>query len=323
MKKIFSVVFAVLILISIFWWYWVNLPIDSKIKLNKQVFVIKRGESIDSIGNRLAQADLIKSQLAFKISIYFQGLSKNIQAGSFHLSRSMSLKELCQNLTKGSLDFWLTIPEGLRVEEIAERIGKIKRDHNQKFDKNQFIKLAQDYEGYLFPDTYLIPYSVEAGKIIDILRRNFEEKYQSLDVNHTKLTKKELVILASLIEREVKFDQDRPIVAGIILKRLENDWPLQIDATIQYLLGYQSDQDRWWKKNLTKQDLQANSSFNTYKNLGLPPRPISNPGLASLKAAAKPQTTNYWFYLSDLSGKIYFAETIEEHQQNIEKHLTN
>jgi UPF0755 protein len=321
MKKLLLVLLFVFFAVigTVFtWWWWVNLPPASA---QQRIFVVKKGESVQSIGQRLKADQLIKSPLAFKLTVYQLGISKNIQAGSFRLS-AMKLADLAQNLTQGSLDFWVTIPEGLRVEEIAAKIAQSAYQAEADFNTQEFIQLARSYEGYLFPDTYLIPHHTSSQQILTILKNTFNQKYQLIN-NQTELTDQQVVILASLVEREAKYEQDRPIIAGIILKRWQNDWPLQIDATIQYLLGYQKDAERWWKQTLTKQDLSIDSPFNTYLNIGLPPQPICSPGLSALQAAADPQQTDYWFYISDPSGKSHFATDIDEHNVNINKYLTN
>jgi len=232
------------------WWRWVNLPLD-KNTTQPEIFVVQKGESIESIGQRLDQAHLIKNVAAFRISVLLKGVSRNIQAGSFSLGKNLSLSQLVEQLTHGTLDFWVTIPEGLRLEEVAARVAQQAQASKSVFDEAEFIRLSQELEGQLFPDTYLIPQGASAEQIVDIFRVNFVQKMSQIN-NSTDLTQKQLVILASLIEREAKHDIDRPIIAGILIKRLENDWPLQIDATIQYALGWQPDEQIWWKKNLTK-----------------------------------------------------------------------
>lgn len=137
----------------------------------------------------------------------------------------------------------------------------------------------------------------------------------------------EVLILASIVEREVKFNNDRPIVAGILLKRLEKNWPLQADATVQYAIasakckGKSAKCGNWWPKNLTREDLKIKSPYNTYLYPGLPPGPICNPGLAAIEAVLNPVGSEYWFYLSDEEGKMHYAKTAEEHEENISKYL--
>jgi UPF0755 protein len=129
------------------------------------------------------------------------------------------------------------------------------------------------------------------------------------------------MVLASIVEREGRTDEDRPVIAGILLKRLNSDWPLQADATLQYALGYQAFEKSWWKKALTVEDKKIRSPYNTYLNAGLPPAPISNPGLSSIRAVVYPTVSPYWYYLHDPQGRVHYATTLEEHEQNIASYL--
>lgn len=272
-----------------------------------QVFVIKRGESLSTIADRLVEENLIRNALVFRIYTQVQGLTKKIQAGKYLLSPSSNISQLTAILIKGPADLKFTFPEGWRKEEYAKRLAANLND----FDYQNFLKQVIGLEGKLFPDTYLIPIDTGMAALIDIFTKNFAQKTSSLDF------KNEDLILASIIEREAKTDADRQIVAGILTKRLEKGWPLQADATIQYALGKEGN---WWP-SLSKKDLELNSLYNTYKYKGLPPTPICNPGLASIKAALNPIKTSYWFYLSDNQGQIHYAQTLEEHNQNIAKYL--
>ena len=151
-----------------------------------------------------------------------------------------------------------------------------------------------------------------------------------LDLNKSSFSENQVLTLASILEREVKLDEDRPIVAEILLKRLEKGWPLQADATVQYVLGYQTEtgaesgeiEGTWWKKDLTKGDLDVDSAYNTRLVEGLPPGPICNPGIKSIGAVLKPAApTPYWYYLSDSEGNMHYAVTLEEHEQNTTTYL--
>lgn len=318
-KKLFLLSISVFFLI--FGWFYYKeglMPVNKK-DASTKIFVVQRGESLNSIVKRLYKEDLIRSRLIFFLLVKKMGIEKKIQAGDFRLSPSMSAEEIAKTLTHGTLDIWVTIIEGLRKEEIANIIAK-----NFDIPEIEFIKYAK--EGYLFPDTYLIPKKADANMIIKIMTDNFHKKFnQSLKEKAKKrlnLDEEQVLILASLVEREAKFNQDRKEVASILLKRLRNDWPLQVDATVQYALGYQSQERTWWKKNLTTEDLEIDSPYNTYKILGLPPTPICNPGLASIIAVIEADPdTRYWFYLSDKTGRMHYAKTLEEHNNNIKKYL--
>ena len=308
-----------------FWWKQTISPVDP---MNKEsyIFVVPKGMGSGDIAKKLKKADLIKNVFAFEIIIAKQGVSNKLQAGDFRLSPSMNLFEITETLIHGTMDVWITIPEGLRREQVAVKIADAFSEYNADFDADEFLKQTVNLEGYLFPDTYLIPKDASPSAVVRTLANTFEIKYQSLNPK-SNFNKKELTTLASLIEREAKYEKDRALISGILIKRLENDWPLQIDASVQYakasITNHQSPitNINWWPI-VNSGDLQnIESPYNTYKNKGLPLAPICNPGLASLQAAANPKESKYWFYLSDDSGKTYYAETIEEHERNIEKYL--
>ncbi len=288
-----------------FWFHWATQapnPQDSQ----PQIFVIKKGEKADFIAKRLHQAGLAKSPHAFKLLLYKEGFVGKIQAGDFRLNPSMSALEIAQELTHGTLDRWVTIIEGWRSEEIASSL------------QLPAYSFKED-EGFLFPDTYLIPKDASAGEVIKILRKNFDQKIKNLlpDIQKSGLELEEVIILASIVEREARYEEDRPIVAGILIKRWQNGWPLQVDATVQYVLGEEGD---WWPK-VRKVDLKIDSPYNTYSYSGLPPAPICNPGLSAIKAVVYPKQTDYWYYLSDKEGKMHYAETLDKHNQNISNYL--
>lgn len=306
---------------------WLRLataPVDPK-EASATVFVIPPGQALDVIGHRLKEAGLIRSSIAFKLVVLKNGLARKIQAGDFRLKSSMSTTTVAEELTHGTLDIWVTLLEGWRREEMAVELAQEFANRELEFDIAEFINASKGQEGYLFPDTYLIPRTASGSAIVELLRDTFDKKVD-LTLNQSGLTSTQTVILASIIEREVRTDKDRPLVAGILQKRLEAGWPLQADATIQYAVGSRSCEAtdttcKWWEPNLTRDHITEASPYNTYANVGLPPTPIANPGLGSIKAALNPQNSSYWFYISDLQGNIRYAETIEEHNQNIANYL--
>ena len=319
MKKIYLlIIFFLIIIIGLFLYYKEGtLPVNKNDKTTK-IFVITRGESLSSIAKRLTNEGLIRNKIVFYIVTKKMGLDKKIQAGDFRLSPSMNVYQITKTLTHGTLDIWVTFIEGMRKEEYAQIISK-----NFNIPETEFIKSAK--EGYLFPDTYLIPKEATVGAIIQLLENNFHKKFNE-DLKQKarqlkNLTPDQTIIIASLVEREAKFDQDRYLVASVILNRLKVGMKLDIDATIQYALGYQTNEKTWWKKNLTKEDLEIDSPYNTYKNPGLPPTPIANPGLSSIKAVIYAPKTDYFYYISDKKGKIHPAKTLEEHNENIRRYL--
>jgi len=311
-----TIVFIVIAGMGLFF-YEGTLPVD-KTNKDSKIFVVEVGEGPESVVRKLKQENLIRSRLSFIAIIYQLQIQKKVQAGDYRISPSMSAYDIAKELTHGTLDRWITIIEGWRKEEIADKVAT-----EFNIPSSEIINEAN--EGYLFPDTYLIPKDATAGAVISILMRNFDNKYnESLksDVRKLGLTEDEGLILASIVEREAQFEKDRQEVASILLKRYNAGIALDADATVQYALGYQSDQRTWWKKNLTIEDLNINSLYNTRKFAGLPPAPISNPGLSSLKAVANANpNTPYLFYLHDSNGKSHFSRTLQEHNENVDKYL--
>lgn len=317
-KFIFSVTIVLVVPVALAV-VWLNgqLQAPSESAENK-IFVIKPDESPASFSKRLQEEGVVKNAFVFRIYLRYSGYDKKVQAGSFRLPKNMKAQDLAAALTKGRLDIWLTLVEGLRKEQVAEKIVEAGFEINEK----EFLRLAK--EGYLFPDTYLIPVSADEEKILQILTANFNKKITQRDFDKAAkngLTKTEVIILASLIERETRNDSERPVIAGILLNRLVDGTTLGVDATIQYALGYSKEEENWWRKNLTFRDLQIDSPFNTRRRAGLPPRPICSPGFASLQAAVSPKQTSYYYYLHDSDGNIHYARTNEEHEQNKAKYL--
>jgi UPF0755 protein len=315
MKKlllILIIIFIAIFSVAFLWWQTQLGSVDAT-NTSQKIFVVSQGENMHTVGNNLENAGLIKNSLAFYLLVKWQNLDNKIQSGDFRLSPSLPLQTIAQDLTHGSLDYWITIPEGKRAEEIADilqqKAPNYSENWRQKLDTN---------EGYLFPDSYLIPTGDTIDDIIALFRKNFDAKYATL--NNTTLSQNQLVTVASLVERESRFSEDRPLVASVIYNRLKMGMALQIDPTVQYGLGYNLQEHTWWKKDLTVDDLQSNSPYNTYHNPGLPPTPIGNPGLSSLQAAANPAKTDYIYYLSDSTGHLHFSKTLDEHNANIAKY---
>lgn len=283
------------------------------------IFVVKPGESISSIAQNLENERLIRNRLVFYLLIKFKGIEKKIQAGDFRLSRAMSAEEIAEELTHGTLDVWVTVIEGMRVEEIAVILSR-----ELQIPESIFVNTAKAKEGYLFPDTYLIPKGATSKQIVAILRNNFDKRVDEDIVGEIRkqgLSLEEGVVLASLLEREAQSYEDKRMVAGILLNRLRIDMPLQVDASVQYVLGYSDAEKSWWRKNINARNLRVDSLYNTYLYPGLPPGPIANPGLDSLQAIADARKSNYLYYLTDKNGVMHYAETLEKHNANIDSYL--
>lgn len=316
MRKLLVVIILALILfagISLWWKNGISAvnPKDTAVKL----FVIPKGAAVRVIGNELKSQGLIKDPVVFFLYIKQNGLDKGIQAGSYKLSPSMNLEKIMETLGHGTLDVWVTIPEGLRAEEIAKILSESVPSY-----KEEWKETLKQNEGYLFPDTYLIPKDADVENVISILRSNFIRKIGTIGLTPESPNLLRVLTIASLIERETKFAQDRPYVSSVIENRLSIGMALQIDATAQYAYGYNFQAKTWWKIP-SEIDLKINSPYNTYINTGLPPHPICNPGLDSIKAALLPAKSNYIYYINDSTGKLHFAENLTQHNKNIQKYL--
>jgi len=302
--------------------YQLNRPIGSEGKVE---VVVNPGDSIQTIGGKLDKAGLINSAV-FILYVRLEGLTAKIQAGHYEIPLTLSPLQVVELLQHGNFDIRITFFEGWRKEEYLDYVLRKLAVNDNQF-RLEFLSETRNFEGYLFPDTYVVPINISATDLVAILRDNFKEKYAKSVaplVVKSGLTEKQVVTIASMLERETSRDAtmiEMRTVAGILIKRWRSGWRLEVDATVQYALGYQAGTGEWWKNKLTHADLQINSPYNTYQEVGLPPAPIANPGLNALLAAANPKDSSYWFYLHDKEGHIHYARTLEEHNQNVLKYL--
>lgn len=286
-------------------------------------FVVPKGQAISVIANRLHEQNFIKNALVFRALLKYLQLENQIQAGSFKVSGAMTPAEIARTLTQGTDDIWVTIPEGWRIEEIAESLG---RQELTEFDQAVFLDLAASSEGKLFPDTYLISRDATAKTVYSILTNTFDKKIveglaeELGQAEQAGRSLDQVLTMASLIEREANGAEQMRQISGVLWRRLEIGMPLQVDATLQYAKGYNKAEASWWVPP-TIEDKKLNSAFNTYLNPGLPPRPIANPGLDAIRAAADPTPTEYLFYIHDREGQVHFAKTLEQHNANVAKYL--
>lgn len=313
MKKLF-VFLLCLFVVGAIWWFYATSPATNIASTSE--FVIGPGQSIRTIATNLQQKGLIKSAFAFLILVKTSGLEGKIQAGDFKLSSNDTPLTIAKNLTKGSEDVWITIPEGLRSEEISDifqkKLPTFSTSWREQLDNN---------EGYLFPDTYLFPRNATVDEIIRIMKNNFNEKYQlALQQKKVDLTESQIVTLASIVEREAITQHDKQLVASVLENRLQIGMALGSDVTLEYALGYQQNEKTWWKKDLNSDDLALLTPYNTRLNAGLPPTPVSNPGLISLEAVVNPPSSNYFYYVSDKNGVLHFATTLEQHNANVARY---
>ncbi len=322
----FAAIFIILIVTPVFlnqYYNYLLSPVSPNSTDVQKIFVVTPGQPLGTIAANLKKQNLIKNPLAFRLYVAQIGIEKSIQAGDFKISPSESSKQIAQDLTHGAIDIWVTLPEGLRLEEQAAKIEeklKFGQNANYMFDKKEYIKTAS--EGYMFPDTYLIPKDATAKFVADQLKNTFDEKVGDMLKNSkSKMSVDDIVILASLLEKEAKTSQEKPTIAGIITNRLNIGMALQVDAAVAYAKGYDTAQNTWWPQITTDDYKSVKSPYNTYLSPGLPPGPINSPGIDSIKAALSPEDTDYMYYLHDAKGQIHYAKTAQEHNQNIKNFL--
>lgn len=314
MRRLTSlIVVLVVVFVGAFLWWKNGLQPVNASDTSTTMFIIPPGTNVREIGNSLKEQGLIKDPVVFFLYVKKEGLDTKLQAGDFKLSPNMSVPKIIEQLQSGSLDIWVTIPEGLRAEEIAA----ILEEKMPMYDES-WIPLLQENEGYLFPETYLIPRDATADGVVEILRGTFFQKISEAGLTESSPNLHEIVTMASLIERESRIDSEKPMIASVIQNRIDDDMPLDIDATLQYIVGEKD--GKWWSVP-TGEEKSINSLYNTYRNVGLPPGPICNPGIGAIKAAVNPAESEYYFYIHDKTGQVHFARTNSEHNQNVSKYL--
>ena len=301
----------------------------SPVEEEKRVTVkIREGLSTAEIADRLAEKGVIDSTLKFRIWARIYGYDDKLRPGSYTFTAGMGDDEVFAKLLTGEKRLvQFTVPEGFGVKDIAERLYNL-----DLADKEEFIQAAKSFapydymkkhkdvffaaEGFLFPDTYTVENDVEIEEILSLMSNTFDEKLTaSMRAQATKmdLSIYDLITLASLVEREVRFPEDRAVVAQVLLKRLKLNLPLQTDATLQYLMDTP-------KEEVTIEDTQIDSPYNTYQHVGLPPGPIANPGMAAIEAVLHPANTDYLYFVADRSGHNHYAHTYEEHLNLVNKY---
>ncbi len=290
---------------------------------DKVVLTIADGESAPDILQSLVDQGLINPNWVNYSKIYLRlnKLASKLQAGTYNIPKNLNIIEIFQTLQNGKdQEIWVTIPEGLRKDEIADILVK---NIGATFSKDTFLALTtdqtfiatfglnsdvKDLEGYLFPDKYAFASDVTEKDIATRLVGTFKTK---VGVNDSYQT----IILASLAEKEGRTATDRAMITGIILKRYNEGWQLGLDTTILYYLK------TWDESKITDADLKANNPYNTRIVAGFPPTPICNPGLESINAARNPVNSTYYYFISDLTGVMHYARTAAEHNNNVNQYL--
>lgn len=299
------------------------------------VVKVEKGDSAQTIADNLVKASLIKRPFIFRLYVFLALGQYSLKTGEYELSPKMSIREIADSMILGGAnEVLITIPEGFTLKQIEDRLvqAKLVKPNeliNFKFSLNIPPILSDkpknaSLEGYLFPDTYRF-FSAQGGSAPggkDSLSDITSKMIANLNIKLTPDLKSaiknlsynthQILIMASLIEKEVTSDSDREIISGILWKRLKAGVPLQVDATLVYITG---------RKEISEADKKINSPYNTYYYRNLPKGPICNPGLSAIRAAIFPKASNYWYYLSAKDGTTIFSKTLEEHNYNKAKYL--
>jgi UPF0755 protein len=284
----------------------------------KVSIVVDNGETVDKILSSLVDNGLLNKNWEnyFKVYLKLNNLTNKLQAGTYNIPKNLNIVQLIQTLQSGTNEVWVTVPEGLRKDEIADIFVE---NLGSSFSKDTFLSLTtdqsfistlglnsnvKDLEGYLFPDTYKFDKDTTEKEVIQNMVDNFKTKIGTNDSYQT-------IILASILEREGSTTEDRQLESGIILKRYNEGWTLGLDTTTLYYLK------TWNDSALTADVLAEDNAYNTRVNTGFPPTPISNPGLDSINAARNPKDSDYYYFYS-CKGDIEYAITNDQHLTNVQ-----
>ena len=285
-----------------------NFPSGSRISIEK-------GALISIIVRELYDAHIIAHPLLLQVVLRMSGASSRVQAGEYLFSSPENVFFVAHRLTIGAFGLppiRITFPEGITVFDMGEKIAEA----FPSIPSQDFLSTGKIYEGYLFPDTYHFPSDADITSIIQTMRENFNTKTASLmdDIESSGHSLSDVVIMASLLEKEVRTDANRRIVAGILWNRLGRGMPLQVDAVFGYIFSRDTYSPSF-------ADLKVDSLYNTYTHTGLPPGPINNPGLKSIEAVLHPTQTDYLYYLTGKDNLMHYATTYAGHQANRKKYL--
>ncbi len=291
-----------------------------------QIVYLRPGTPFIEVARELEERGLIRNRYAFLALAYFRGQIDQIKAGEYELSASQPAEVILDKLARGEvIQHIVTIPEGFNVYQIARLLDKAglaeKKEflaacRDKKFLKNLGIK-ADSCEGYLFPDTYYITRGMSARDIIRQMVEHFWETWRknnfSARAEEVGLSVHEVITLASIVEKETYLESERPLIAGVFFNRLKRGMPLQADPTVRYGLTK-------FKRRLSRRDLRRPSPYNTYLRPGLPPGPIANPGLSSIRAVLWPSKTKYLYFVAKPNGGHHFSRTLREHNRAVRRY---
>ena len=325
----FPLIFILILLSFLYGYFYYNnglKAVSTPDNSYEKVIVIPKGSGVKSIAKILEKENIIKNSFVFELYCKINKKSESIKAGKYSFNNSMSVSEIVDVMVSGRAlidTVKFTIPEGYNLSQIEERLYNLNIVDRESFNAAlesgsydyDFIEQIPDrekkLEGYLFPDTYEIYRETSAEAIIDKLLGQFDKVFTEEYRNRAKelnMTIDEVITLASIIEREAKLDDERKIISGVFHNRLKKNMLLQSCATVQYLLKEQ-------KEELSFEDLEIESPYNTYKYSGLPPGPIASPGLKSIEAALYPEDVEYLYFRAKNDGSHIFTKTYDEHRK--------
>lgn len=281
----------------------------------EQYVTIPEGATMQEATLQLHKYGVIRSPLALKLSIKVKGNERGIIAGEYYFDQPLTAWEVAERISTGKFGITplaITIPEGATSYQIAQLLTE--KLHG--FDAVTFSERAKLKEGYLFPDTYYFMPNATIEDVLSAMEKNFYDRVADIEplVASSTFTMHDVLTMASLLEKEARRFETRQMIAGVIMNRLEIDMPLQIDAVFGYIYGTNTFSPKF-------SHLATDSPYNTYKYRGLPPGPIANPGLESIKAALEPMTNGYYYYLTGRDGNMYYSETYEGHLWNRRMYL--
>ncbi|HXK35266.1 MAG TPA: endolytic transglycosylase MltG [Candidatus Paceibacterota bacterium] len=280
-----------------------------------KIIAVVEGMPLRQISKVMKEERIIRSRFLFEMFVIMLGGEKGVLASNYLFEKPINSFHVAWRLIRWQHNLApikVVFPEGMTTREMAAVLSaKI-----QDFDEKKFLAIAEPKEGFLFPDTYLFFLDAAPDVIVGQLAANFQNKIKQVEekIAESSHTLNEIITMASIIEKESLNGDERQIVSGILWKRISLGMPLQVDATFLYINGKAS-------AELTKDDLNIDSPYNTYRNKGLPPGPINNPGLDAIVAALYPKDSPYLYYLHDKKGKVHYAKTFNEHVANKRKYL--
>ncbi|MFA6554191.1 MAG: endolytic transglycosylase MltG [Candidatus Paceibacterota bacterium] len=283
---------------------------------DRTIITVKSGQYLSQVADNLTKNNIIKSPTLFKIFVVLLSGHRSVKAADYLFDEPQSVLRVAYRFINGIQNLpkiKVTIYEGSTAKSIGETIKK----SIPKFDLQTFLVLAKPYEGYLFPDTYYFYENVKPDDVVAQLRDTFNQKIKTelLAIQASGKSLEDVIKMASIVEKEASSTKDRKIIAGILLQRIKIGMPLQVDVPFYYVLNKKAGE------GITLADLAIDSPYNTYKHTGLPPTPISNPGLDSIEAVLTPTKTNYLFYLSDSKGGMHYAVDHNGHLVNKDKYI--